>query len=128
MPLRLRLALFGAGVVALALALFGLLLYALLSRSVVTNQDEALHARAVEAVNSLNATPALTSQPVIAPVDLRTSNDVFLEVFDTGWNLLYTTAESNGSAPRPSNRLLVSVPEVFGGYYDTDGGIRYFGL
>src|SRR5689334_18426979 len=34
MPLRARLAFFGAGVVALALVVFGLLLYALLSRSV----------------------------------------------------------------------------------------------
>ena len=46
MSLRLRLALFGAAVVALALVVFGSLLYALLSRGVVTNQDDALRSRA----------------------------------------------------------------------------------
>ena len=128
MTLRLRLALFGAGVVALALLVFGLLLYALLSRAVVTNQDEALRARAAQAVVSLDATANLGSQPLTAPADLRTSNDVFVEVFDPGWNLIYATAELNGSPPRPSNRLLVTVPEVFGGFYDTDRGIRFFGI
>src|SRR5213595_3939536 len=104
MPLRLRLALFGAGLVALAIVVFGLLLYALLARGAVTNQDDALRARATKAVASLDANPSLGRQPVIAPADLGTSNDIFIEVFDPGWSLLYATAQVNGSPPRPSNR------------------------
>ena len=92
MSLRLRLALFGAGVVALALLVFGVLLYALLSRSAFSNQDDALRARAQQAVASLNSSPQLTAVPVVAPTDLRTSTDVFIEVFDESWSLLYTTA------------------------------------
>ncbi len=93
MPLRVRLALFGAGVVALALLVFGLLLYALLSRGVSTNLDDALRTRANQAVASLDAgAPPTPSQPV-APADLRSSTDVFVEVFDSSWSLLYTTAE-----------------------------------
>jgi uncharacterized protein YejL (UPF0352 family) len=61
MSLRARLALFGAGVVALALIVFGLLLYALLSRSVSTNQDEALRTRAQQAVVSLDSSAPLTA-------------------------------------------------------------------
>jgi two-component system, OmpR family, sensor kinase len=90
--LRLRLALFGAGVVAVALLVFGLLLYALLSRGVVTNQDDALKARAKQAVVSLNASPGLIATPPVAPADLKTSTDIFVEVFDPGWKVLYSTA------------------------------------
>src|SRR5258708_19969602 len=61
--LRARLALFGAGVVALALLIFGLLLYALLSRAAVTNQDDALRTRAPQAPPSL-------SGPTVPPTPL----------------------------------------------------------
>ena len=88
MSLRLRLALFGAGVVALALVVFGVLLYALLSRGVVTNQDDALKARAKQAVVSLNASPGLIAASPVAPADLKTSTDIFVEVFDPGWQLV----------------------------------------
>lgn len=92
MALRTRLALFGAGVVALALVLFGLLLYTLLARGAYTNQDDALRARAHQAVASVNASPPASQTPV-APTDLRTSTEVFVEVFDQGWNLVYSTAQ-----------------------------------
>jgi two-component system, OmpR family, sensor kinase len=119
--------LFGAGVVALAFVVFGVLLYALLSRGVTTNQDDALRSRAQEAVRSLQ-NDDLTPRGLIAPVDVRTSNDVWVEVFNSNGVLVYSTGQLNGVAPRPSNRMMVSAPEVFGGYFDTDGGFRYFGL
>ncbi|HET7421814.1 MAG TPA: HAMP domain-containing sensor histidine kinase [Candidatus Dormibacteraeota bacterium] len=93
MSLRLRLAVFGAGVVAVALLVAGLLLYALLSRSALTTQDNTLRARADAAVTELNASGAVSAVPAVAPADLKTSNDVFVEVFDSGWSLLYTTAK-----------------------------------
>ena len=85
MPLRLRLALFGAAVVALALLVFGLLLYGLLSRGVATNQDDALRTRAQQAVRSLDASPQFGAAPPVAPADLKSTTDVFLEVFDLSW-------------------------------------------
>jgi signal transduction histidine kinase len=126
--LRLRLALFGAAVVAVTLVLFGALLYGLLARGAVTNQDDALRARAHEAVSSLNAASAVPSRAPVAPADLRTSNEIFVEVFDSSWTVVYSTAQLNGSPPSPSARLRVVVPEVFGGFFDTDSGFRYFGL
>ena len=93
MSLRLRLALFGAGVVALALLVFGLLLYALLSRGVGTNQDDALRSRAQQAVRSLNASSQPVAQPPVAPADLRSSTEIFVEVFDPAWTVLYSTVE-----------------------------------
>src|SRR5438270_4738598 len=91
--LRLRLALFGAGVVALALIVFGVLLYALLSRGVGTNQDEALRARAQQAERSLNVEPQTVAQPPVAPADLHSSTEIFVEVFDPAWTVLYSTVE-----------------------------------
>jgi two-component system, OmpR family, sensor kinase len=127
-PLRLRLALFGVGVVALTLVLFGALLYALVSRSVNTNQDDALRTRAREAAASASLVVDLSPRPPLAPADLRTSTDVFVEVFDLRWTLIYTTAELKGLPPMPSARLMAEAPRVTDGTFDTSGGFRYFVL
>jgi len=111
--LRLRLALFGVGLVALALLVFGLLFYALLARGVNTNQDDALRTRAQQAVASLNSSPGLVATQPVAPVDLRTSGDVFLEVFDPGWAPLYSTAQP------------IIAPNAHAGFV-TQGGFRLY--
>jgi two-component system, OmpR family, sensor kinase len=116
MPLRARLALFGVGVVALGLLVFGLLLYALLSRSVSTNQDDALRARAQQAVASLDSSaPPSASQPV-APADLRTSSEVFVEVFDPSWQVLYSSAEP------------IVAPNTHAAGFSTQGGLRLYAV
>ncbi len=113
MSLRLRLALFGVGLVALALLVFGLLLYALLARGVNTNQDDALRTRARQAVASLNSSPVPVATQPVAPEDLRTSTDVFVEVFDQGWAPVYSTAKP------------VISPSVHAGFV-TQGGFRLY--
>jgi two-component system OmpR family sensor kinase len=114
MSLRARLALFGAGVVALALVVFGVLLYTLLARSVTTNQDDALKSRAQQAVVSLNASSQPTATQPVAPADLRTSTDIFIEVFDPSWAVLYSTAEP------------VVAPSSHAAGYATQGGFRLY--
>ena len=128
MPLRLRLALFGVAVVALTLLLFGSLLYVLVARSVNTNQDDALRTRAHGAAATLSSAQDLTPRSPIAPADLRSSTDVFVEVFDPSWTVIYTTAQMNGAPPMPSARLRVAASGASGGAFDTDGGFRYFAL
>jgi two-component system OmpR family sensor kinase len=128
LPLRARLALFGAAVVALALILFGSLLYALLAHGVTTNQDDALRSRAQDAVHTLNSSADLQSRSPVAPADLRTSTDIFVEVFDPRWSLIYSTAVLNGSPPPVAPRLSVTASEVFGGYYDTENGLRLYAV
>ncbi len=113
MSLRLRLALFGVGLVALALLVFGLLLYALLARGVNTNQDDALRTRAQQAVASLKSSSGLVATQPVAPEDLRTSTDVFVEVFDQGWAPVYSTAEP------------IISPKVHAGFV-TQGGFRLY--
>ena len=113
MSLRLRLTLFGVGLVALALLVFGLLLYALLARGVNTNQDDALRTRAQQAVASLKSSSGLVATQPVAPEDLRTSTDVFVEVFDQGWAPVYSTAEP------------IISPNVHAGF-GTQGGFRLY--
>jgi two-component system, OmpR family, sensor kinase len=116
MPLRARLALFGAGVVALALLVFGLLLYALLSRGVSTNQDDALRSRAQQAVVSLERSAPPTASEPIAPADLRTSTEVFVEVFDGSWQVIYSNAEP------------IVTPTGHATGFTTQGGFRVYAV
>jgi two-component system, OmpR family, sensor kinase len=125
MSLRLRLALFGAAVVALTLVLFGGLLYALLAHSVTTNQDDALRARAGEATAALNAAPDLAPRAPVAPANLRTSTEIFVEVLDRDWSLIYSTGLLNGAAPEVGPPLRTASAR---GAFDTEGGLRLYAV
>jgi len=125
MSLRARLALFGAGVVALALLIFGLLLYALLSRAAVTNQDDALRTRAQQAASSL---PVLAApQAPIVPIDIRSSPDVFVEVLTPDGSLAYTTGLLDGSPPAAAPSLLDQARRHRGAFA-TQGSLRLYVL
>jgi two-component system OmpR family sensor kinase len=126
--LRLRLALFGAAVVALTVVLFGALLYALLAHSGTTNQDDALRSRAREAAAALNHASALAPRTPVAPADLRTSTEVFVEVVDQSWSVIYSTGELNGAPPAIAPILRAKAAEVLGGAFDTEDGIRLYAL
>jgi signal transduction histidine kinase len=126
--LRLRLALFGAAVVAVTLVLFGALLYGLLGRGAATNQDEAVRGRAREAVGALNRASDLTARAPVAPVDLRTSTEIFLEVLDSSWSVVYSTGELDGSPPAIGPTLRQEATELAGGGFDTEGGFRLYAL
>jgi len=126
LPLRLRLALFGAGVVALALVVFGLLLYSLLSRGGFTNQDDALRTRAHDAAAALGGTVP-PPQPAVAPADLATSTDVFVEVMSPDGSSVYTTGVLNGSPPAASQSLL-SQAQQHRGAFATLGSLRLYVL
>ena len=125
MSLRLRLALFGAAVVALTLVLFGALLYALIAQSATTNQDTALRGRARAAVSALGPAPDMAPRPPVAPADLRTSNEIFVEVFDQQWSLVYSTAILNGTPPKIGTGLRSGAPR---GTFGTDGGLRFYAV
>jgi two-component system OmpR family sensor kinase len=124
MSLRLRLALFGAAVVALALVLFGLALYGLFARGVNTNQDDALRSRARAAATSLRSTSTgLTPVSLIAPADLRTSTDVFVEVLGPDGTPTYSTAALDGAPPAVSPGLLTAAMRQHGAFA-TEGDVK----
>jgi two-component system, OmpR family, sensor kinase len=126
--LRLRLALFGAAVVAVTLVLFGGALYALLARSATTNQDQAVRGRAREAVGALKSASDLPPRAPVAPVDLRTSTEIFVEVLDPNWSVIYSTGELNGAAPVIASQLRQQAAQRAGGAFDTESGFRLFAL
>jgi two-component system, OmpR family, sensor kinase len=120
--LRVRLALFGAAVVALALVIFGLAIYGLVSRSVDTNQDKDLRARAGAAIGALATSPNLdlAPRPVIAPVDLRSSTDVFVEVLSSDGSVIYSTGVLSGAPPAVAPQVLDDASRT-GGAFVTQG-------
>lgn len=127
MPLRLRLALFGAAVVALALLLFGLLLYSLLARGVITNQDDALRVRAHDAAASVATEGQPAPQGLIAPSDLSKSTDVFVEILASDGSVVYTTAVLNGAPPIASPNLLSRAQHDHGSF-GTQESLRLYAL
>ena len=126
MSLRLRLALFGTGVVAVALVVFGLLLYVLFSRGAVTNQDDALRTRAEAAASSTVATDLPPSSPV-APADLAKSTDVYVEVLDSSGNVLYSSAVLGGQPP-PVPPALLADAAAHRGAFGTVSGLREYAV
>src|SRR4029077_9219698 len=103
-------------------------LVAWVCQSVNATRDDALRTRARAAAASASLAPTLAPRPPLAPADLRTSTDVFVEVFDLRWTLIYTTAELKGIPPMPSARLMAEASKVTEATFDTDGGFRYFVL
>lgn len=127
MPLRLRLALLGAAVVALTLLLFGALLYALFSRGVLSDQDNALRSRAHDAAAALQLAPDVAPQPPVAPADLKNSADVFLEVLSPDGSIRYSTAVLDGSPPVAPPELLTQAAQQHGSFA-TQGQLRLYVL
>jgi len=124
-PLRARLAFFGGGVVALALLIFGLLLYTLLSRNAVTNQDDALRTRAHDAAASVVTVPG--QQAPVAPSDLSKSTDVFVELMGADGSVIYSTGVLNGAAPLAAPSLLDQATKHRGAFA-TQGSLRLYVL
>ena len=110
---------------ALTLVLFGALLYGLFARNVNTNQDDALRARAHDAAAALRSvSPAdLAPRALLAPADLRSSTEVFLEVLSAEGSLIYSTAQLNGAPPAPPPDLLTNA-QAHQGAFATEGDAR----
>jgi signal transduction histidine kinase len=125
LSLRARLALFGAGVVAFALVVFGLLLFALLSRGAVTNQDDAIRSRAHDAAASLAGSPP--RQAPLAPSDLGQSTDVFVELMSPDGAVVYSTGVLHGSPPVATQSLLDQA-RLHHGAFATQGSLRLYAL
>ncbi len=118
MPLRWRLALFGTGVVALAVVLFGILVFTLASRASVPDQDAAIKRRAEGAAHSLAGVPAPPGG-LVAPIDLTTSNDLFVEAVAADGSPVFSTGQLDGKAPVLPASLLQSA--AGGGVFATLG-------
>ncbi len=104
MSIRTRITLFGLAVVTVAVTLFCLLVYGLISKGVGEDRDEALAVRATDAVAALaDAQPsALEVGPdplPVAPIDPGISTDPFLIVLDADGRVISSTGAVAGQPP-----------------------------
>jgi two-component system OmpR family sensor kinase len=115
MSFRLRLSLFGAGLVALTLAAFGWLVYTLAANSQATQQDDLLKQRAADAVVVIASAPptafgSVGSASLATAEDLHTRSDPFVEVL-ASWGLMSTSARIGNAPPAiPSSVLETATP------------------
>jgi len=111
--IRTRIALFGLAVVTLAVALFCLLVYALIAQGIGVDRDEQLATRADSAIASLGTTAAESLQPdgsplTIAPIDPGSSTDPFLIVLDAKGTPISSTGAVAGKIPLIPASLLAA--------------------
>lgn len=117
MAIRARIALFGAGVVFLTVVIFSVLVYALVNRSVLQQQDDTLSRRSLQFATGQRAEGvgggplqpggARLREPVV--VDLRSSSDSFVEVLADDGTVIFSTGVIDGRPPEVSSDLLRQV-------------------
>ncbi len=101
MSFRLRLTLFGAGVVGVTLFAFGWLVYQL---AAAANQDDALKRRASQTVTALGQPPPVQlsgsdQNSLAAAEDLRTQTDIFVEVLQGSGRVVSSSARIGDKPP-----------------------------
>lgn len=113
MSFRLRLTLFGTGLVAATLLAFGWLVYTLAANSQAPTQDQTLKERASDALQLIAVAPRNEldgSMPVslVGAEDLARRSDVFLEVYSDAGNLLSTTGRVGSRPPTITDSSLIT--------------------
>ncbi|HXM52308.1 MAG TPA: HAMP domain-containing sensor histidine kinase [Candidatus Binatus sp.] len=109
-PIRGRIALFGAGVVALAVVTFSSLVYVLVERSLVTQQDTALRARGDEVWRQLESPRGFRPSPFTLQFDIEKSSDIFVEITVFNPSQVYSSGRVNNADPILPASLLQSAP------------------
>ena len=114
MKIRLRLALYGAFVTAIAMISFGVLLGLLVSRAAPEEQDRLLAELAAATVVAVEDAPAESMLPNRPPVliDLATSTDPYVSVVSEDGTVLYATGQVDGELPRVPAAAVVEAVET----------------
>lgn len=113
-PIRTRIALFGAAVVALTVVIFSLLVYVLVERSLYSQQNTDLSRRGDIYWSSLERGTGLPRGPFRFPVDLNSSIEPLIEVFDSQGTPVAWSAHIRGLAPQMPTSVLESAPSNHG--------------
>jgi signal transduction histidine kinase len=98
MSIRTRITLVGVAIVTVVICCLSGTLFALVSGGLGADRDTQLSARADAAVSSLATVDraAFTPGPALAPIDPRTSVDIFLMVLGSDGSVISTTGEVDG--------------------------------
>jgi two-component system, OmpR family, sensor kinase len=110
LSIRARIALFGAAVVALTVVVFGTLVYVVVERSLVSQQNTALIERSAAWWRFLETGGRFSRPPSTPPSDLNLSSDLFVQVFDAQGASLSSTGTINGIDPQMRSSVFQSVP------------------
>jgi heavy metal sensor kinase len=109
-PIRGRIAFFGAGVVALTVVIFSSLVYVLVERSLVFQQDEALRIRGDDVMRQLVSRRGFNPSPFALTIDVEKSSDIFVEITIFNPSKVYSSGKVNGADPVLPANLLQSAP------------------
>jgi heavy metal sensor kinase len=109
-PIRGRIAFFGAGVVALTVVIFSSLVYVLVERSLVFQQDEALRIRGDDVMRQLVSRRGFNPSPFALTIDVEKSSDIFVEITIFNPSQVYSSGKVNGADPVLPASLLQSAP------------------
>ena len=109
-PIRGRIALFGAAVVALAVVTFSSLVYVLVEGSLISQQDEALRTRGEDVFRQLESRGGFRPSQFTLPIDIAKSSETFVEItiFNTG--TVFSSGKVNNADPVLPADLLRSAP------------------
>jgi len=114
-PIRARIALFGAAVVAVTVVIFGVLVYLVVENSLVSQQDGTLSRGGDRNWSILQFGPHyVPGRNPFGQTDLRTSSEPFYEVFDSQGTALGSSAYLDGIYPQFSFGVFDSVPADHG--------------
>src|SRR4030081_1060424 len=111
MAIRARIALFGAGVVFLTVVIFSVLVYALVNRSALQQQDNTLSRRnqqfatgqCADGTGGALPQPGGTRLPHPVVVDLRPTGDSFVALLADDGTPIFSTGLIDGQAPAVSS-------------------------
>lgn len=121
MSIRARVALFGGAVVALAVLLFGLVVYFPVKAQLESQLDDELYQQALRFARNVH--PGVIPVPV-GREDLRTSSNVFFEILDGSGTPIDSTGTLNGADPTiPSSLLAAASPASFARETINDEGV-----
>src|SRR5260370_24599365 len=110
-PIRGRIALFGAAVVAVTVVIFSVVVYAVVERSLVSQQDATLAHRGDTAWTAIIRSGGhLAPLRQFLPADLNTSPEVFLQIFEANGASRFSSGKIDGIDPQYPSSLLSSVP------------------
>ncbi len=109
-PIRGRIALFGAAVVALTVVIFGVLVYVVVENSLVSQQDATLSRGGDRNWSILQFGGRYVPGRNPFQTDLKTSSEPFFEVFDSQGTALGSSAVVDGILPQFPSGIFDSVP------------------
>ena len=117
-PIRGRIALFGAAVVALTVVIFSVLVYVLVEGSLVSQQDGTLKLGGDRAWSVLESGGRVVPGRNFFPPDLNSSSEPFFEIFDSQGTPYISSAVIKGLNPQMPSNTLQSVPGDKGVFKD----------